>query len=85
MTVEHLDPIYDIEECAEYLECSQDWLRAQLRSRRFPGMKIAGRWRMRESHLQEALDTMTFTARAGYTPSPSGLSRNSRFRRRLAS
>lgn len=79
-----MDPIYDLSECAEYLECSEEWLRSKLRDRTFAAMKVAGRWRMRESQLEAALQTMSTEARAVLPPSPSGLSRRSRFHRRAS-
>lgn len=83
MTVQ-LEPHYPITDCAEYLECSEDWLRAKLRDHTFAGVKIAGRWRMRESQLQAALDAMSTDARLPDPPSPTGLSRRSRFHRRAS-
>ncbi len=77
-----LEPHYAITECAEYLECSEDWLRARLRDHTFAGVKVAGRWRMRESQLEAALDRMSTQARQIEHPSPTGLSRRSHFKRR---
>lgn len=79
----NLEPHYPLSQCAEYLECSEAWLRSKLRDRTFAGIKVAGRWRMRESQMEAALDAMSTQAREPVAPSPSGLSRNSRFRRRM--
>ena len=58
-----LEPHYAITECAEYLECSEDWLRARLRDHTFAGVKVAGRWRMRESQLEFPAARHTHEAR----------------------
>ena len=84
MTVQ-LEPHYPIAECAEYLQCSEDWLRAKLRDHTFAGIKIAGRWRMRESQLEAALESMSTQVRPEIPVPPSGVSRRSRLHRRLAS
>lgn len=83
MTVE-LEPHYSLTECAEYLGCSETWLRSKLRDHTFGGVKIANRWRMRESQLEAAVEVMSTEPREPQPVSPTGLSRRSRFRRRSA-
>ncbi|TDH57522.1 hypothetical protein E2F47_01760 [Mycobacterium eburneum] len=75
--------IYPLADAAELLGVSESYLRAQLRSRRFAGMKRAGRWAMTEPQVEEAIAAMSTEARAPDTPSPAGLSKHSRFRRRI--
>lgn len=82
--IPQLEPHYPLSECAQYLECSEDWLRSKLRDKTFAGVKIAGRWRMKESQLQSALDAMSTEARLPAPPSPTGLSKRSRFHRRAS-
>ncbi|KLO31611.1 hypothetical protein ABW16_01940 [Mycolicibacter heraklionensis] len=77
--------IYTVDEAAKILNVSGTWLRQQLRARRFTALKIAGRWRMTGEQINEALAQMTSTALPPAPASPSGLVRNSRFRRRTGS
>jgi hypothetical protein len=79
-----LPPIYPLAEAAEILGVSDEWLRAQCRARRFAALKRAGRWAMTEGQIEAAIDAMSTEARPEPAPSPSGLSRHSRFRRRIA-
>jgi hypothetical protein len=79
-----LPPIYPLSEAAEILGVSDEWLRAQCRARRFAALKRAGRWAMTEGQIEAAIEEMSFAARPKPEPSPSGLSRHSRFRRRIA-
>ncbi|MGV0607365.1 hypothetical protein [Mycolicibacterium sp. XJ1904] len=77
--------IYTLPEAAELLGVSIAWLRTQLYSRRFAAMKRAGRWAMTEPQIIAAIDAMTTQVRPLEKPSPTGLSKRSRFRRRLTS
>lgn len=76
------DPLYKLADAAELLEVSPDWLRDQLRQRRFAGVKIASRWRMRESQINAAIEAMSTRAREPARTSPAGLTSRSRIRRR---
>lgn len=78
-----LEPHYSVKEASEYLQCSPDWLRQKLRDRTFAGMKSAGRWRMRESQLIAAMEAMSTEVRPESPVPPSGVSRRSRFHRRM--
>lgn len=82
MTVQ-LEPHYPLCECADYLQCSEDWLRQKLRDKTFAGMKVAGRWHMRESQLIAAMEAMSTEVRPESPVPPSGVSRRSRFHRRM--
>lgn len=78
-----IPPLYALAEAAEILGVSEEWLRAQLRARRFAGLKRAGRWAMTEGQIEAAIDEMSTEARERVQPSPAGLARGSRFRRRI--
>jgi hypothetical protein len=71
--------IYDLAEAARILGFSEPYLRSKLRDRTFAGMKRAGRWAMTEA----AIESMCIDARPADPPSPSGLSKHSRYGRRL--
>jgi hypothetical protein len=73
--------LYPVDEAAPVLHCSVDYLRAQLRSRRWAGVKIAGRWHMTEEQIVAAIATQSTTAVVPVA-SPAGLVPRSRFRRR---
>ncbi len=76
--------IYDLTEAARILGLSESYLRPKLRDRTFAGMKRARRWAMTEPQIQQAIESMCIQARPAEPPtSPSGLSRQSRFGRRL--
>lgn len=77
--------IYDLADAARILGVSESYLRARLRDRSFSGMKRAGRWAMTEPQIEAAIESMCITARPADPPSPSGLSRHSRYARRLQS
>lgn len=77
--------IYDLAEAARILGLSESYLRAKLRDRTFAGMKRAGRWAMTEGQIEAAIESMCIEARPVDPPSPSGLSKNSRYRRHLNS
>lgn len=62
---------------------SESYLRSQLRSRRFSGVKIAGRWAMTEAQIEAAIQALTSEARPVDAPSAAGLSKHSRLRGRL--
>jgi hypothetical protein len=64
---------------------SVSYLRSKLRDHTFAGMKRAGRWAMTEPQIEAAIETMSLDARPPDPPSPSGLSKHSRFGRRLQS
>ncbi len=70
--------IYDLAEAAKILGVSQSYLRSKLRDHTFAGMKRAGRWAMTEPQIE----AMSLDARQPDPPSPSGLSKHSRFGRR---
>ena len=71
--------IYDLAEAAHILGFSESYLRSKLRDRTFAGMKRAGRWAMTEAQIEAAIEAMCIDARPMDPPSPSGLSRHSRF------
>lgn len=75
--------IYDLAEAARVLGLSESYLRAKLRDMTFAGMKRAGRWAMTEAQIEAAIESMCIEARPADPPSPSGLSRRSRYRREL--
>ena len=75
--------IYDLAEAARILGLSESYLRSKLRDRTFAGMKRAGRWAMTEAQIEGAIESMCIQARPADPPSPSGLSRQSRYGRRL--
>jgi hypothetical protein len=77
--------IYDLAEAARILGFSESYLRSKLRDHTFAGMKRAGRWAMTEAQIEAAIESMCIQARPPDAPSPSGLSKNSRFGRRLHS
>jgi hypothetical protein len=79
-----IPPIYSLSEAAEILGISDSYLRAKLRDRTFAGLKRAGRWAMTEPQIEAAIARMSTDARPAEKPSPSGLSKHSRFRRKLA-
>ena len=62
---------------------SESYLRSQLRSRKFSGVKIAGRWAMTEAQIVAAIQALTSEARPADAPSAAGLSKHSRLRGRL--
>lgn len=75
--------IYDLAEAAKILGISESYLRSKLRGRTFAGMKRAGRWAMTEAQPEAAIESMCIDARPADPPSTPGLSRHSRFARRL--
>lgn len=75
--------IYDLRQAADILGLSETYLRAKLRDRTFAGMKRARRWAMTELQIEAAIESMCIEARPADSPSPSGLSKHSRYRRRL--
>lgn len=75
--------IYDLAEAASALGLSESYLRAKLRDRTFAGMKRAGRWAMTEAQIEAAIESICIEARPADPPSPSGISRQSRYRREL--
>lgn len=75
--------IYPLVEAAELLGVSDGYLRSKLRDHTFAGCKIAGRWAMTEPQIEAAIESMSTEARPVDPPSPAGLARNSRFRRRI--
>jgi hypothetical protein len=79
-----IPPLYPLSEAAELLGVSEEWLRAKLRDRTFAGLKRAGRWAMTEGQIEAAIESMSHEARPTPAPSPSGLSRRSRFHRRAS-
>lgn len=79
-----IPPLYPLSEAAELLGVSEEWLRSKLRDRTFAALKRAGRWAMTEGQIEAAIEAMSTEARPLPAPSPSGLSRRSRFYRRSA-
>lgn len=77
-------PIYPLNEAAEILGVSEPYLRSKLRDYTFAGMKRAGRWAMTEPQIEAAIEAMSTEARPTEKPSPSGLSKHSRFKRRMS-
>ena len=41
---------------AQQMGCSERWLIEQLRANRFPGRKVARRWRLTDQDIADALD-----------------------------
>jgi hypothetical protein len=76
---------YYLAEAAKILGVSQSYLRSKLRDHTFAGTKGAGRWAMTEPQIEAAIEAMGLDARPPDPPSPSGLSKHSRFGRRLQS
>ena len=75
--------IYDLRQAADILGLSETYLGAKLRDRTFAGMKKAGRWAMTEPQIEAAIESMCIDARPAHPPSPSGLSKHSRYGRGL--
>jgi len=75
--------IFSLAEAAARLRVSESYLRSKLRDRTFSGVKLAGRWAMTESQIEQAIGEMTTQARPADPKSPAGLSDHSRYRRRL--
>lgn len=78
-----IEPVYTVEQAAELLSVSATYLRDQLRKRRIAGYKGAGRWMMRESQIQAAMDAWSTECNAPEAASPAGLPPRSRIRRRV--
>ncbi|BCI55008.1 hypothetical protein NIIDNTM18_42860 [Mycolicibacterium litorale] len=78
-----ITPIYSLSEAAELIGVSDEWLRSKLRDHTFAGLKRAGRWAMTEPQIEHAIEAMSTEARPVEKPSPAGLARNSKFRRRI--
>lgn len=78
-----IPPLYNLSEAAELLGVSTEWLRTRLYDHTFAGCKVAGRWRMTEAQIAAAIETMSTEARELVRPSPAGLARGSKFRRRV--
>lgn len=55
--------IYTLAEAAGILRVSVNWLRAQLGSRRFAGLKQGGRWAMTEAQILAVIESSTVPAR----------------------
>ncbi len=47
---------YSTADAAEQMGCSERWLIEQLRASRFPGRKVARRWRLTDQDIADALD-----------------------------
>jgi hypothetical protein len=54
--------LYEVEQIAEIMRCSEDYARAQLRERVWPGVKIAGRWHMTEQQIIDAIGSQSTEA-----------------------
>ncbi len=55
--------LYEVEQIAEIMHCSEDYARAQLRERAWAGLKIAGRWHMTEQQIIDAIGAQSTEAR----------------------
>lgn len=55
--------LYEVEQIAEIMHCSEDYARAQLRERTWAGLKIAGRWHMTEQQIIDAIGAQSTEAR----------------------
>lgn len=55
--------LYEVEQIAEIMHCSEDYARAQLRERTWAGLKIAGRWHMTEQQIIDAIGSQSTEAR----------------------
>lgn len=75
--------IYDLAEASHLLGFSESYLRSKLRDRTFAGMKRAGRLAITEAQIEAAIESMCIDARPQDPPSPSGLSKHSRYGRQL--
>lgn len=49
------DEVFTIPEAAPRLRCSPSYYREQLRLKRWPGRKIANKWRVTEADIKETL------------------------------
>jgi excisionase family DNA binding protein len=49
--------VFTLEQAADYLRLSADELRVELESGRIPGLKVAGKWRIRQEILDRLLET----------------------------
>ena len=59
---------YNLAEAAELLGVSEGWLRGKLRDHTYAGMKVAGKWRMRESQIEAINQNISVNERShGYT------------------
>lgn len=78
-----LPNLLPVEELSPIFKSSENYVRARLRERDWPGVKIAGRWYMTEEQVQQTIEKLSTTVRQPPPPSPAGLVQNSRFRRRV--
>jgi hypothetical protein len=70
---------YSTAEAAELIGSSERWLIEQVRTRRFPGRKVARRWRMTDQDIADAIDICRNVAGIARVP-PIGLTPTSRKR-----
>lgn len=71
--------LFTVEEAAERLLVSSEYYKRQLRARRFPGHKIAGRWVLTAEDIAAAVASTAVPA-VPIQPDPAGLTRTSRRR-----
>ena len=70
-------------EVAAQRPVAEPYLRSRLRDGTSAGLKAAGEWAMTDGQIRAAIAAMSTDARPTEVPSPAGLSKNSRFGRRL--
>lgn len=70
-------------EAARILGFSESYLRPKLRDRTFAGQKRAGGRAMTEAQIEAAVKSICIDARPTDPPSPSALSKHSRYDRQL--
>lgn len=76
---DHRPMAVTVQEGAKLLGVSANWYSDRLRSRKFPGHRLAGRWRLTEKDLLDALEISYYPALV--VPNPMGMSARSRARR----
>jgi excisionase family DNA binding protein len=69
--------VYTVDEAAEILHVTRDWLARRLNEKKLPGRKFGRRWLLTDADLQAALDN-AYSAPTTPRPDPSGLSPRSR-------
>jgi hypothetical protein len=71
--------LFPLDEAAARLHVSPEWYKRQLRARKFPGRKIAGRWMLTAEDIAAAVESCAVPA-ITVQPDPAGLTRTSRRR-----
>ena len=68
---------YTVDQAAEILHVTPDWLRRRLCERRLPGRKLGRTWVLTDADIQQALD-IAYREATTVPADPSGLSTRSR-------